>query len=276
MKPIGNLSVSKKSTRTSNTPQPPEAVARTEARTEREVGQWYLQQAREFEARREDLDAGRYRLLVKVASGFAVLAVVSVCGIVLLALLKRPNPPAVLVDNTVTGAVTVLPTTSSGKVTWSEKNDRSDLRKYVEARESYDWETINDMHYLVMLMSSPHEKAIYDDWVREASGPLKQYKDHTRVIARVGPITFVGDTAQVFFSKTFKSTNPGTPAKTEYYVATVAYNHDDVAESTKDQDLDSTEYRTLSYRVDRDYDRAPVDGNAAAGGASRTPSPEVE
>ncbi|MEM5354312.1 VirB8/TrbF family protein, partial [Paraburkholderia caribensis] len=42
------------------------------------------------------------------------------------------------------------PTTANGHVSFTEKTDRADLRRYVEMRESYDWETISDMHSAVM------------------------------------------------------------------------------------------------------------------------------
>ena len=86
----------------------------------------------------------------------------------------------------------MLPTTANGHVTFSEKTDRADLHRYVELRESYDWETISDMHAAVMFMSDDHEKEAYDALVRGPAAPLKLLKDQARVIATVGSITFVG------------------------------------------------------------------------------------
>lgn len=225
---------------------------------ERKSGRWYLEQAREFERARVQKDKEIYRLAIRAAVGFAVIAALAVIGMSALVLLKRPNPPAVLRDDAATGTVTVLPTTASGKVTWAEKNDRADLRRYVEMRESYDWETIQDMHDAVMTMSAAHEKDLYDGFIRSAASPLKILKEQARVIAHVGVITFIGDTAQVFFSKTLVPLNNAMPRTTEYWIATIAYKHDDVPEQTKEQDIDPTGFRVLSYRLDRDLSRAPA------------------
>jgi type IV secretion system protein VirB8 len=262
---IDNFLKKKGTGKASRAPKTPEEQKRAEARSERELGLWYLRQARDFENSKEEGDKARYQMAMRFAGAFAVIAVLSVIGMAGLGLLKRPNPPAVLRVNDTTGAVTVLPTTANGKITWGERADRADLRRYVEARESYDWETINDLHNMVMVMSGAREKTIYDTWVRGPASPLKFLKDQARVIAKVGVITFVGDTAQVFFSKTTVPLNPGNPRTTEYWVATVSYTHDDIPEQTTDQDVDPTAFRALSYRVDRDLSRAPADGTAAAG-----------
>jgi type IV secretion system protein VirB8 len=225
------------------------------------IGKWYLAQAKELEKNSRDGE----RKLAKVAIAFAVgalfVAAIAIIGAILLAVLKRPNPPAVLFGDTNTGTVRVLPTTADGRVTWTEKNLRASLRQYVEARESYDWETINDMHGFVMLESDGAEQARYDAWIRGPRGPLVLDKDQYREIATVNAITFVGDTAQVFFSKRIVPVSPGAvPKPTEFWVATVATKYVNVPEVSDDQDLDPTGFRVVSYTRDQDWTHASTAG----------------
>jgi type IV secretion system protein VirB8 len=168
-----------------------------------------------------------------------------------------------------TGKVDVLPTTANGHITFSQKTDRADLHRYVELRESYDWETISDTHAAVMFMSDDHEKEAYDGLVRGPVGPLKLLKDQARVIARVGSITFVGSTAQVFFSRQLVPLNPAAkrPDPT-YWIATVAFERVNVPEKQDQQDLNADGFRCTSYEVTRDWTRAPAD-------AAPTSAPEA-
>jgi type IV secretion system protein VirB8 len=123
-------------------------------------------------------------------------------------------------------------------------------------RESYDWETIQDMFDAVKLMSADKERDQFISMYSLANAPQKVLKDQYRVIARVGAITFVGSTAQVFFSRKLISLSASMPPKTEYWVATVAYRHDHLPEKASELELDPTGFRVTSYVVDRDWTRA--------------------
>jgi type IV secretion system protein VirB8 len=235
---------------------------------ERDAVSWYLKQAQAFEKSKVEAAEERARIADRRSILSGCVALAAVFGMGALGLLKRPNPPAVLRVNDMNGKVDVLPTTAEGHVSFTEKTDRADLRRYVEMRESYDWETISDMHSAVMLMSDDHEKDAYDAMVRAAVGPLKLLKDQARVIARVGSITFIGSTAQVFFSRQLIPLNLATkrPDPT-YWIATVAFTRVDVPEKQNQQDVDPDGFRCTSYQVTRDYTRAPADASSDAGSA---------
>jgi type IV secretion system protein VirB8 len=118
------------------------------------TGKWYLQQALQFEASKQEQQAKLTRLAWRVAGAAGVLAAVSILGATALVQLKRPNPPAVLRVDASTGRVDVLNAVPDGREIFNEKNNRADLRRYVELRESYDWETIQDMFNTVKLMTA--------------------------------------------------------------------------------------------------------------------------
>jgi type IV secretion system protein VirB8 len=220
------------------------------------TGRWYLQQALKFEASKQEQQAKQTKLAWRVAIGAGVIAVVSIIGSVALVQLKRPNPPAVLRMNDTTGVVDVLNVSPNNREIFTEKNDRADLRHYVEMRESYDWETIQDMFDAVKLMSADKERDQFISMYSLTNAPQKVLKDQYRVIARVGAITFVGSTAQVFFSRKLISLSGSMPPKTEYWVATIAYRHDHLPEKASELELDPTGFRVTSYVVDRDWTRA--------------------
>ena len=220
------------------------------------TGRWYLQQALKFEASKQEQQAKQTKLAWRVAIGMGAIAVVSIIGSAALVQLKRPNPPAVLRVNDTTGVVDVLNVTTNTREIFTEKNDRADLRRYVEMRESYDWETIQDMFDAVKLMSADKERDQFISMYALANAPQKVLKDQYRVIARVGAITFVGSTAQVFFSRKLISLSGTIPPKTEYWVATIAYRHDHLPEKASELELDPTGFRVTSYVVDRDWTRA--------------------
>ncbi|OTP75612.1 virB8 family protein [Caballeronia sordidicola] len=220
------------------------------------TGRWYLQQALKFETSKQEQQAKQTKLAWRVAIGMGVIATVSIIGSAALVQLKRPNPPAVLRMNDTTGVVDVLNVSPNTREIFTEKNDRADLRRYVEMRESYDWETIQDMFDAVKLMSADKERDQFISMYALANAPQKVLKDQYRVIARVGAITFVGSTAQVFFSRKLISLSGTVPPKTEYWVATIAYRHDHLPEKASELELDPTGFRVTSYVVDRDWTRA--------------------
>ncbi|ACC76466.1 MULTISPECIES: type IV secretion system protein [Paraburkholderia] len=250
-----------------------EAAARAVDRSQRDAVSWYLDQAREFERSKMEMAEEKARVADRRSVLSGGIALAAVFGITALGLLKRPNPPAVLRVNDTTGKVDVLPTTANGHVSFTEKTDRADLRRYVEMRESYDWETISDMHSAVMFMSDDREKDAYDALIRGPAGPLKLLKDQARIIARVGSITFVGSTAQVFFSRQLIPLNVAAkrPDPT-WWIATVAFTRVDVPEKQDQQDIDPDGFRCTSYEVTRDYTRAPADASPdPAPAASKMP-----
>lgn len=230
------------------------------------TGRWYLQQALKFEASKQEQQAKQTKLAWRVAIGAGAIAVVSIIGSVALVQLKRPNPPAVLRMNDTTGVVDVLNVAPNNREIFTEKNDRADLRRYVEMRESYDWETIQDMFDAVKLMTADKERDQFVAMYALTNAPQKVLKDQYRVIARVGAITFIGSTAQVFFSRKLISLSASMPPKTEYWVATIAYRHDRLPEKASELELDPTGFRVTSYVVDRDWTRT-------ADATTPTPSP---
>jgi len=222
-----------------------------------------------FEKSKQDAQKRITQLALRGAVGALVVAAVSIVGSSALVLLKRPIPPAVLRVNTVNGVTDVLDVATEGHMSFTEAQDRADLRRYVEMRESYDWETIQDLFNSVKLMSAEQERDVYVKLFALPNAPQKVLKDQYRIVARVGPITFVGSTAQVFFSKKLIPLGSGQQPKTEYWVATISYRHEQIPEKRSELDVNPNGFRVTSFTVDRDWTRS-TDATAAAPAAAST------
>lgn len=242
------------------------------------AGKWYLQQALQFERSKHDAQEKLTKLAIAFAVGGGILAGISLIGSVALVQLKRPNPPAVLRVDDAHGTVDVLNAIPDGHEIFTQKNDRADLRRYVEMRESYDWETIQDMFDSVKVMTADKEQQQFVATYSLPNAPQKVLKDQYRVLAHVGAITFIGTTAQVFFSKKVISVTGGTKPHSDYWVATIAYRHDKLPERRSDLDLDPTGFRVTSYTVDRDWTHQSDDGDSSQKGqiASQTDNGPID
>ena len=104
---------------------------------------WYLDQAMKYERDRTE-DAKRYtKIAWRVAGAAMLVTVVTIVTSGIVVHNNKPNPPAVL-QVAETGDVRVLKTLSDAKITYGQATDLYNLRRYVELRECYDWETIQD------------------------------------------------------------------------------------------------------------------------------------
>jgi len=232
---------------------------------ELQLGKWYLAQAKQLAKSRIEARERVADVALLAVKWMGAVTIVAMAGAVTVVVIKRPSPPAVLRVDSTSGKVDVLPTTSEGKVTFGEKSVRADVRKYVEWRESYDWETIQDMHHAVLAMSSEEEGALFDRSVRSEHSPLKLLKNEARIIPKVGAITFIGSTAQVMFSRRYVPMNSAIQPDTTYWIATISYRHDNVPEKREEQDINPTGWKATSYAVTRDWSRVGQDEGVSEG-----------
>ncbi|WP_320534373.1 virB8 family protein [Robbsia andropogonis] len=247
----------------------------------RDMARMYFKQALVFEQSRQQLQENARKIAWRVAGGALFIALASIIGSAVLVQLKRPSPPVIIRDNTATGNVEVIDVARSGSVSFGELEVRAALRQYVELRESYDWYTIQDAYDTVSLMNSEREQGQYASLYDHKNSPQNILTDKYRVIAHIGAITFIGSTAQVFFSKTMVPlSSQGSGAvvvpKTEYWVATITYEIGELPTRSNDQTRNPTGFRVTSYSVDRDWTRSTTDSvvpmPSAATAAQSAPS----
>ena len=217
---------------------------------------WYLEQAMVFERSKVQAERDSKKIAWRCFAGSMALTGLTVIVSAVLVFNNKPNPPAIMQvhDN---GEVTMLKTLSDGKITYGQATDIAYLRKYIEYRESYDWETIQDFYEATVLLSSTTEANIYATFNAESnqSAPVNVLKDRFRVIAKAGTISFVGNTALVSFSKKTIPLN-GMPPTTEYYVATISYLYENQPMDDKDRGINVAGFKVQSYQVSRDLTKA--------------------
>lgn len=244
-------------------PAGPDVGARKAIATAREITKTYFEQALEFERSQTETQKEKAATAWRIAYiSIGISVLIFLCSAVLV-VLKKPTPPVVLRDNTVTGTVQVIDVARSGSVSWGELEDRATLRRYVALRESYDWETIQDAYDTVTLMNSPREQTLYSSLYDGPQAPQKILADKVRVIAKVNVVTFVGTTAQVFFSKQIIVLSGTQPPITDYWVATITYEHDDHPARSDALELNPTGFKVTSYQVDRDRSHASPDPSSS-------------
>lgn len=222
------------------------------------MSRWYFRQIAAAEQSRIEQQAKLAQLAWRVAAASMGLAAVVFLGSAALVMNKRPTPPVVIRDNTVTGQVDVIDVARSGMMPFGKAEAIADLRRYVEQREGYDYETIQSLYDSVTVKTCGPEKGRYTSLFAssEARSPLKVWKNDVRVIARAGAVTFVGATAQVFFERRYVTLNGAPAPATEYEVATIAYEQRNDPMRESELLLNPTGFCVLSYTVARDWTRA--------------------
>ena len=227
------------------------------AMTPDQKADWYLEQAMVFERSKVQAERDSKKIAWWCFTGSMALTSLTIIVSAVLVFNNKPNPPAVMQvhDN---GEVTMLKTLSDGKITYGQATDIAYLRKYIEYRESYDWETIQDFYNATVLLSSNTEANVYASFNAETnpSAPVNVLKDKFRVIAKAGTISFVGETALVSFSKKTIPLLTGMPATVDYFVATISYRYESQPMDDRDRGINVAGWKAQSYQVSRDLTKS--------------------
>lgn len=244
------------------------ATAQQESAWHDQAAKWYLEQA--MTAERDKTEEARKSKTVawRIAGGAMLVTLVTIVTSGIVVLNNKPNPPAVL-QVADTGDVRVLKTLADAKITYNQATDLFNLRRYVELRESYDWETIQDTFDATMAMSSPREASIYRAQNNEnnQASPVNVLRDKYRVIAKAGTVSWIGKTALVSFSKRVVSLTGDKAPATKYYVATIAYGYENTPMDDKDRGYNVSGFKARSYAVAADITKEQAAAVKAEEGA---------
>jgi len=234
-----------------------------------QLGMWYLKQA--MDAERSKVRDGKRSTKVawRVATASWVITGIAIATGGIVALNNKPNPPAVLLMNEHSGEIRQLRTLADGKIPLTQANDIFNLRRYIAYRESYDWETVQDMFDATVLLSSTEEAKLYkaDNSEQNKLSPVNILRDKYRVIATAGTVSFVGKTAIVSFSKkTIPVGGLVDKPPVEYYQATIAYEYADSPMDDRDRGINPAGFKVTSYHVSRDITKSSAVSTASPGG----------
>lgn len=214
--------------------------------------QSFMEAAADFEKSKSELLRASNRKLWIFAIGCLSFAGLTTIAMLVAILFRQEPEPWILQVDKATGGMTVIKHMEQQETTMQETIDRYWLSRYITLRESYDWYTINDQFAAVGLMSNSAIGAEYSREVQAKGSPLSEFKDRKKVVAKVNSITFIGETAQVRFTKTILSpsgeADPTIPPTN--WIATLAaeYGKRDLSEAQRL--INPLDFRVVSYRVD--------------------------
>lgn len=187
----------------------------------------------------------------RIAYISAGIAVFSIISLLLLAPLKEKQPYVVRVDNT-TGHVDIVSVMKSKEDGYGEVIDKYWVARYVEARETYDWQTIQKDYDLVNILSDRATANVYNADFGGEKGKDKVLGNTVRTHVEVlSVVPGTKNTATVRLrTKTSRADGTGMP-NFETWVATLAYTYLSTSSMREEYRLlNPLGFQVTSYRID--------------------------
>ena len=200
------------------------------------------------------VERNRWFLAAIVAGAIAAVAV---AALTMLLPLKKLVPLAVTLDSR-TGLVTSVEYSRSvDELTQKEAIQRSDVAKYVTAREVYDPQDLATNLKLVRVMSDGNVWRQYEDEISPYSdtSPMKRYgtKMRRRIeVSTVLPIPGSANTFQVRYAAIEESLGSQAAPGEKQYVSTVSFRYSDRPLRNEDRILNPLNFRAVAYRRDQE------------------------
>ena len=186
----------------------------------------------------------------RVASAAGVLMALALVALLALLPLKRVEAFVVRVDDA-TGSVDVVTTLRDSQVSYGEAVDKYFVNKYVLARESYEYDTLQTGYDTTLLLSSPDVQRAYASLFEGPNALDKILGRETQIAVKVRSIALgtSGNTAVVRFVRERTQVN-GAPAVVENLVATIGFRYVGAAMHEQDRLVNPLGFQVTSFRVD--------------------------
>lgn len=201
-----------------------------------------------------EVERNRWFVATMVAG---LLAAIAMAAVAMLLPLEKLVPLAVTVDSR-TGLVTSVEYGRNVKeLTQKEAVQRSDVAKYVTARETYDPQDLATNTKLVRVMSDGNVWRQYEDETSQYndSSPMKRYgfKVRRRIeVSTVLPLPNSENTYQVRYVAVEESPGSQMLPVERPYVSTIHFRYSDRPLSNEDRILNPLNFRALAYRKDQE------------------------
>lgn len=198
-----------------------------------------------------------------------LIAFGAVAAVAVLLPLEKLVPLAVTVDSR-TGLLTSVEYSKSvGELTQKEAIQRSDVARYVIARETYDPQDLATSVKLVRVMSDGDVWRQYEDEISQYNdnSPMKRYgaKVRRRIeVSTVLPIPNNGNTFQVRYAAVEESLASQTNPVEKQYISTVSFRYSERPLRNEDRILNPLNFRAVAYR--RDQELVSVSAASSKGG----------
>jgi type IV secretion system protein VirB8 len=262
-------------------------ISRTRQETSKVKGA--IQKAVNYELTIADMARRSEKRAWQVAVGALVLCAVLAAGYFFLLPLKERTPFLVLVDPYSGNVQTsrLVPDVLDRTITASEAISRANVQRFVLARESYDWATLNrrfgDWQTAYLMSSSSVGAQIREEYATKNPGsPLNLFGKTDAIRIQLLSTTVVGSgrgknagTATVRFQRSVFNKPSGTLKFLDNKLATLTFKYNDHLRLDDNQRVvNPLGFQVLSYKVDNDYVASPravvndAEAEAAVAGAS--------
>lgn len=216
--------------------------------------QQYIGACKDFEQSRID-QVLKVSKIYKVTAIFCgVLSLGSVAALIALTPLKTVEPFLVRIDNN-TGATDIVTILKEQTIKTDEALDRYWLTQYIKFREGYNYMTLQATYDATVLLSNDTVAKQFQAIYAGDNAPHKLIRDSGQVVTTIKNISYVGDMAQVRFSKQFLPNDPQVAKKPPVnYIATMAYEYQP-KQGMKELDRlnNPMGFKVLSYKVETEY-----------------------
>lgn len=190
-----------------------------------------------------------------VAKGAGAIAIMAVGAVLGLTPLKTSEPYVVRVNET-TGVVDIVKSMKDAKTTYEEVVRKTDLRKYVRARESYSRSLATMYYQTVGLMSSPEMAEKYQRFFNPKSNPkdspLVKYGEVGSSVIEIKSVSFINDKAASvnYIKREYPDQLATTRPDVSEWVATVTFKYVGLPQSDADRELNPFGFQVIEYRND--------------------------
>ena len=146
----------------------------------------------------------------------------------------------------------IITTIKDKQMHYDEVINKYWLAEYVRYRESYDWNTIQSTFDATNLLSAPDVQAAFKEIYNSPEAPHKILRQQAKVVAKVTNISFVGDMAQVRFTKQIMPTSGATDQTPppQKLIATISFEFKATPMEESDRLINPLGFQVTSYRVD--------------------------
>lgn len=209
-------------------------------------------QNNEWEANKQLDDAKSKKtawIIAGVAVGIAALEAIGIASILPL----KEVVPFVYRTNTETGVPDLITLMQDKKITGEDAGDKYWLAKFVIARETYQWNVLQDDYNLVGLLSSPSVGAAYASLFEGKDSLEKTYgKSVEATVKVISAIPNGNGTGTVRYIKTTKRVDQdNSQAVVERFVATIGYEYRSISRMKESERLiNPFGFQVLSWRAD--------------------------
>lgn len=184
-----------------------------------------------------------------VACTAALVAVLLAVALVMLLPLKTVEPYTLLVDRQ-TGHVEALAPLDEQIVAPDAALTRSFLVRYVIARESYSYDSLQNDYSKVALWSAGDARQRYIELMRSAnpSSPLSTYPQSTRLAVEVRSVSSLSQGRSLVRFTTTRTDRGSVATDVQHWVSVIDYGFSDAPMSEQDRYLNPLGFQVTRYR----------------------------